>query len=161
MCSPGTCSWSKVTTSQPLAKSRSAARSVCVPMRTSAATSAAPSSGAAASTRSDWPSAIAAWWVIRASWPPPTMPTTGSPVRESIAASLSGRPPLPRPGGPDHPTAFTMIRRGARATSRAVVRAISREPRTVGASQATRLPSVICTAKPVTKAITVLQLTAG
>ena len=45
MCSPGTCSWSKVTTSQPLANSRSAARSVCVPMRTSAATSAALSSG--------------------------------------------------------------------------------------------------------------------
>ena len=37
------------------------------------------------STRSDWPSEIAAWWVIRASWPPPTMPTTGSPVRVSIA----------------------------------------------------------------------------
>src|SRR5262245_55915627 len=69
--SPGTCSWSKVTTSQPLAKSRSAAMSVCAPMWVSAATSAAPSSAETASTRSDWPSAMAAWWVMRANWPPP------------------------------------------------------------------------------------------
>ena len=32
MCSVGTCSWSKVTTSQPLAKARSAARSVWSPI---------------------------------------------------------------------------------------------------------------------------------
>src|SRR5215475_9098726 len=62
-------------------------------MTTSGAISAAPSSGDAASTRSDWPSAIAAWWVIRASWPPPTMPTTGRPVLESIGVSLMGHPP--------------------------------------------------------------------
>ena len=48
------------------------------PARTSGATSAAGSSGPAASTRSDCPSAIAAWWVMRASWPAPIMPTTGS-----------------------------------------------------------------------------------
>ena len=30
-----------------------------------------------ASTRSVWPSAIAAWWVILASWPPPIMVTLG------------------------------------------------------------------------------------
>src|SRR5262245_25855609 len=93
MCEPGTCSWSNVTTSQSLAKARSASRSVCAPMTVSAATRAAPSSGEVASTRSDWPSAIAAWWVIRASWPPPTMPTTGRPVLESIGVSLVGRPP--------------------------------------------------------------------
>ena len=31
-----------------------------------------------ASTRRLWPNAIADWWVIRASWPPPTMATTGA-----------------------------------------------------------------------------------
>ena len=38
--------------------------------------------------RRDWPSAIAAWWVIRASCPAPTIPTTGSPVRASTMAEL-------------------------------------------------------------------------
>src|SRR5262249_26262811 len=90
-------SWSKVTTSQPLAKRRSASRSVCEPIWTSAATSAAPSSGEAASTRSDWPSAIAAWCVMRASWPPPTMPTIGRPVRVSIV----GPAYRPGPGAPE------------------------------------------------------------
>ena len=46
---------------------------------------AAPSSAESARMRSDWPSAIAAWWVIRASCPAPTMPTIGSPVRSSRA----------------------------------------------------------------------------
>ena len=59
-CSRGTCSWSNVTTSQPSANARSASRSVWWPMRTSGATSAAPSSGSMARMRSDWPREIAA-----------------------------------------------------------------------------------------------------
>ena len=54
-------------------------------------TSAAGSPGSAASTRSDWPSAIAAWWVIRASWPAPIMPTTGRRASGS-GAFTGGRP---------------------------------------------------------------------
>ncbi len=73
----GTCSWSKVTTVQPAANARTASRSSAVPRHTSAHTSAAGSPAWAASTRSDCPSAIADWWVMRASCPAPTMPTTG------------------------------------------------------------------------------------
>ena len=66
-CSPGTCSWSKVIASAPAPALRRASRSVCSPRTTSGATSAAGSSGPAASTRSDCPRATAAWCVIRAS----------------------------------------------------------------------------------------------
>jgi hypothetical protein len=81
----GTCSWSKVSTSQPAANERTTSRSVYGPTTTSLATSAAGSFADEASTRSDWPSATAAWWVILASWPAPTIPTTGVPVRGSTA----------------------------------------------------------------------------
>src|SRR3954452_5669086 len=54
---------------------------------TSGVTSGAGSSAVTESTRSAWPSGIAAWCVILASWPPPTMPTTGRPVRESTVWS--------------------------------------------------------------------------
>ncbi|BBY57302.1 hypothetical protein MSAR_04380 [Mycolicibacterium sarraceniae] len=47
------------------------------PITTSGVTWAAGSSGLTASTRRLWPSAIAAWWVILASCPPPTMATIG------------------------------------------------------------------------------------
>jgi hypothetical protein len=60
MCPGGTCSWSNVTTSQPLAKACSTPRSVWSPICTSAATSPAPSSGTAARIRNDWPREIAA-----------------------------------------------------------------------------------------------------
>ena len=78
--SVGTCSWSKVNTSAPSAARRNASRSVCAPITTSGVTCAAGSSGWAASTRSVWPSAIAAWCVILASCPPPTMVTSGGVV---------------------------------------------------------------------------------
>ena len=60
---------------------------VGLPGPTSAQTSAAGSPGEAASTRSDWPSAIAAWCDIRASCPPPTIPTTGRRSGAGVAAS--------------------------------------------------------------------------
>ena len=59
------------------------ARSVCSPIITSGVTSAAQSSAETDSTRRVWPSAMPAWCVIRASWPPPTIPTRGMLVRES------------------------------------------------------------------------------
>ncbi len=62
---PGTCSWSKVTTSQPAAKARRSSSEVCSPTTTPAATSAALSCVESASTRTDSPSPMAAWWVIR------------------------------------------------------------------------------------------------
>ena len=67
----------KVTTSQPRANASSASASVWSPMATSAQTRAALSPGEAASTRNPMSRLIAAWQVIRASWPAPTMPTTG------------------------------------------------------------------------------------
>ena len=62
---------------------------------------AALSSGAFASTRSSMPRAIAACWVIRASWPPPTMPTTGPMglAKEGLLTTEVYRPPYDvRPG---------------------------------------------------------------
>ena len=102
---PGTCSWSKVTTSQPSAKAvqvlvrgvlaehdvraRPARRCRRVARRAPAATG---------------PSAIAAWCVIRASCPPPTIPTTGRPVlwmhAGEVRACAAAAPPRPRTGAP-------------------------------------------------------------
>src|SRR5690606_11534082 len=89
----GTCSWSKVSTSLPLAKASRSARPRSSPRCTSPTTRAALSAGLAASTRKSTPSAIPAWWVIRASWPPPTIPTTGTVrlVSLTVASPLGSR----------------------------------------------------------------------
>src|SRR5215216_6687838 len=97
--------------SHPAAKCRSASRESGEPISTCGQTSAAPSSGRAASTRTGTASEIAACTVMRASWPAPTMPITG--VRAVMAAAyrpamtgLNYRPvltPVPSPnnGGED------------------------------------------------------------
>jgi hypothetical protein len=82
---PGTCSWSKVTTSQPAAKDRRSSSEVCSPSVTPFATSAALSWVASASTRRDRPSAIDAWCVIRDSCP-------RRPCRPRAAPSLPRTP---------------------------------------------------------------------
>ena len=66
---------------------RSASRSVRAPRRTSARRARRGRRATAASTRSDWPSAIAAWWVIRASWPAADHADDGEAVRSRCAAS--------------------------------------------------------------------------
>ena len=77
----GTCSWSKVMTSHPAANARSVARSSTSPTVTSETTWAAEESAVSESSRNRTPRAIPAWCVMRASWPPPTIPTTGDPRR--------------------------------------------------------------------------------
>ena len=105
-CAPsGTCSWSKVTTSQPLANVAQRGQ-VGVRRRTGRRRRPARRRrrGLGASTRSDWPRAIAAWWVIRASWPPPTMPTTGRPV------GIHARPAYPSHRRAQEPVAQPAVR---------------------------------------------------
>src|SRR5262249_54462801 len=60
---------------------------------------AALSAGVAARTRNLTPSVIAAWQVIRASWPAPTMPTSGAPLPawSVTAGAHPARPPGPAP----------------------------------------------------------------
>ncbi|GAY18978.1 hypothetical protein MSZK_57040 [Mycobacterium sp. shizuoka-1] len=62
---------------------------MCSPITTSGATWAAGSSALTDSTRRLWPSAIAAWWVILANWPPPTMATVGGVGRFDTAIMVS------------------------------------------------------------------------
>ena len=76
----GTCSWSNVTTSHSPAKDSTSDSDRCDPIATSCVTSAALSEADSASTRNVAPRPIAACAVIRASCPPPTMPTMGIPV---------------------------------------------------------------------------------
>ena len=104
-CSVGTCSWSKVSTSQPAAKARSASRSSSSPTSVPGTTSAALSSGSRASTRRVTPRPIAGAAIIRASWPPPTTPTTGNP-RASTSRDPTGARTRSGPAGhgdPRHP----------------------------------------------------------
>ncbi len=77
--SVGTCSWSKVSTSHPRANAVTASASRWLPIMVAGITWAALSSARSASTASRTPSSTAAGWVIRASCPPPTMPTRGNP----------------------------------------------------------------------------------
>src|SRR5664280_953258 len=93
--SAGTCSWSKVTTSHCLAKARTASISVWSPTGDDGMTRAADASTDSARTDSVIDKPTAGGWHIRASWPPPMMPTTGNPPGARCGAvtnmSLSGR----------------------------------------------------------------------
>ena len=108
---PARCSWSKVTTVAAVGEGRAARRGR--PGSRGARRRRPGRRGPrrdAASTRSDCPSAMAAWCVIRASWPPPTIPTTGRPSGAGVATSTvwnvtgyertARRAPVPGPGGP-------------------------------------------------------------
>ena len=90
--SAGTCSWSKVTTSQPAGERAYRLEVGMRPTGADGTTSAADASGASARTLSWTPSSTAGPCIIRASWPPPITPTTGNPpgVRRG-ASGGSGR----------------------------------------------------------------------
>ena len=77
--SAGTCSWSKVTTSHSRANARTASTSRWSPTGAEGTTCAAAASGASARTLSVMASSAAGAAHMRASWPPPMMPTTGNP----------------------------------------------------------------------------------
>src|SRR6266571_3675954 len=73
-------------------------------MRVSAHTCAALSAGSAASTRNPMPRPMAAWQLILASWPAPTMPTTGTrwpaaPAGTAAAAASAGDTAVPASPG--------------------------------------------------------------
>src|SRR5690606_25034295 len=111
-------------------------------MCASGITRAALSRRSLASTRSSTPSAMAACWVIRASWPAPTMPTTGGDTgRERGTSGLfttgqptvgctDGRPVIPGPAAP-HRTPPPPHRRRDPACARGAPR-----PRRLGTDRA-------------------------
>ncbi len=86
----GTCSWSKVTTSHEAAKARTASRSVWSPTGALGTTRAAAALSLSARIESWTPSSTAGPCIIRASWPPPTTPTTGKPPGARWAARWAG-----------------------------------------------------------------------